>query len=152
MAYIIGKRSYARETYPEPRQSGSSDTGPTGPAGATGPAGPSIFATETRSNKAMIANATVADGDLACAIAVAQTPAESSASGGYVFVDVDGVLITPGDGTKVAVPCYFSGDGGATARAMASIIMGDFCYWNGSVAGFQLAASDLISFIFPVNT
>jgi hypothetical protein len=100
----------------------------------------------------MVASVTVADGSLACATAVAQNPAASSAAGGYVFVEVDGALINPGDGTKVAVPCYFSGDGGTTARAMKSIVAGDFCYWNGSVAGFQLAASDLISFIFPVST
>jgi hypothetical protein len=100
----------------------------------------------------MVASVTAADNALACATAVAQTPATSSAAGGYVFVDVDGVIITPGDGTKVAVPCYFSGDGGVTARALKSIVAGDFCYWNGSVAGFQLAATDLISFFYLVST
>lgn len=100
----------------------------------------------------MTASVTVNDGDLACATAVAQTPAASSTNGGYVFVDVDGTLVTPGDGTKVGVPCYFSGDGGTTARAMKSIVAGDFCYWNQSVAGFNLAASDLISFLYAVST
>ena len=108
--------------------------------------------TETRSNKSMTASITVNDGDLACATAVANTPAVSSANGGYVFVVVDGVVFNPGDGTKVAVPCYFSGDGGATARAMKSIVVGDLCYWNQSIAGFNLAASDLISFFYPVTT
>jgi len=42
MAYIVGRRSYARETYPE-RSSGGGSAGPTGsegPPGDTGPTGP----------------------------------------------------------------------------------------------------------------
>lgn len=100
----------------------------------------------------MVASVTVADGDLACATTVAQTPAASSPNGGYFYVVVDSTVVLPGDGTKIGVPCYISGDGGVTARAMKAIVAGDACFWNGSNAGFQLAASDTISFFYPVST
>lgn len=134
-----------------PTGPGSTVAGPTGP---TGPPGPSVFATPTRSNKAMAASTTVADGSLACATAIAITPADSSANGGYIGFLVNGMGITPvGDGTKVGVPVYFSGDGGVTARALKSVVAGDLPYWNGSVAGFQLdAASDAIDYAYPVST
>lgn len=132
-----------------PTGPGSTVAGPTGPSG---PSGPTVYATPTRSNKAMAALATVADGNQACATAVAFTPAPSTANGGYVEFIVNGAVITPvGDGTKVGVPVYFSGDGGATARALKSVVAGDLPYWNGTVAGFQLATSDVIDYGYPVN-
>lgn len=105
-----------------------------------------------RANKNMAASVTVADGDLACATAVALTPATSSAGGGYIGVDVNGVAYSVGDGVKVGVACYFSGDGGVTARTMKLVVAGDDLYWNGSVALFQLEASDRINFNFEVST
>ena len=109
-------------------------------------------ATPTRSNKNMVASVTAADGDLACATAVAFTPAASSAQGGYIGVPVNGLGIAVGDGTKVAVPCYFSGDGGITARALRSVVAGDLLYWNRTVALFDLAATDRIDFLYPVTS
>lgn len=109
------------------------------------------WASGVRANKSMAASTTVADGDLACATAVATTPATSSTAGGYIGVVVNGVAYLVGDGTKVAVDCYFSGDGGATARLMKSVVAGDLLYWNGSIAGFQLAAAtDKVSFLLDV--
>jgi hypothetical protein len=111
----------------------------------------SVSATPSRANKAMVALTTVADGDKACATAVAFTPAVSGTNGGYIAVDCNGAFQDVGDGTKVGVSCYFSGDGGTTARALKSVIAGDFLYWNGAtVAGFQLALSDRLSFHYPV--
>jgi hypothetical protein len=110
--------------------------------------GGSTGGSPTKLNKSMSAQNTTADGQLACAVAVAALPI------GYVGVDVNGVSYDPGDGTKVGVPCYFSGDGGTTARAQGAIEIGDLLYWNGSVAGFQLyggappPAVDLIDFIY----
>lgn len=108
--------------------------------------------TGARANKGMTASVTTADGQLTCATAVAFTPASSSANGGYVAAALNGVLMRVGDGTKVGVECYFSGDGGTTARAMKSIIAGDLLYLNGSIAGFQTAATDRWSFFYNVTS
>jgi hypothetical protein len=111
------------------------------------------WATGERGNKNMAASDTAADGNQACATAVAVTPASSSTAGGYVGVRVNGVNYLVGDGTKVAVDCYFSGDGGTTARTMKAIVAGDLLYWNGSIAGFQLAAAtDKVDFLYDVST
>lgn len=101
----------------------------------------------------MAALTTTVDGSQACATAVAFTPAPSTTNGGYVGFRLNGAFITPiGDGTKVGVPVYFSGDGGATARALKSIVSGDLPYWNGTVAGFNLdAATDIVDYSYPVN-
>ena len=111
----------------------------------------SLGGTGARANKNMAASATTADGQLGCATAVAVTPAGSSSSGGYVGAALNGVLLNVGDGVKTT-ECYFSGDGGVTARAMKAIVSGDRIYWNGSIAGYQLAASDLFSFFYNVTT
>ena len=108
------------------------------------------WSTPVRGNKHMAASVTAADGQQACATAVATTPSASTTAGGYVGVAVNGVSVFVGDGTKVAVDCYFSADGGTTARAMKAIVAGDLLYWNGSIAGYQLAASDSIDFFYPV--
>ena len=57
---------------------------------------------------------------------------------GYVTVFVNGVETDVSYGSTVSSSCYFSGDGGITAKNLNSIISGDSLYWNGSVAGFQL--------------
>lgn len=93
-------------------------------------------------NKAMVPSVTVADGDQAVPVAVAGTPA----TGSYVAVFVNGTRARIGDGTKVNVDCYFSADGGTTARALSAIVAGDTCHWNGSIVGFQLAATDFLDF------
>jgi len=93
------------------------------------------------SNKNMAASATSADGQAACATAIAFT----AGNGGYVRVYVNGVATVLGDGVKTT-DCYFSGDGGTTARSIASIVTGDILYWNGSKAGYQLATTDIIDF------
>lgn len=99
-----------------------------------------------RGNKNMVASVTVADGNVACATAVARSPASTTANGGYIAVRVNGIAQVVGDATKVAVDCYFSGDGGATARALKSVVAGDLLYWNQSIAGFNLDANDRIDF------
>lgn len=121
--------------------------------GGGGGAGPgSIVATPTTANKSMVANATIEDRQLACSTAVALTPALSTANGGAFQVLVNGVSARLGNATKVGVECYFSGDGGVTARNQKAIVAGDLLYWNPSVATFQLSATDLIDFIYMVDT
>jgi hypothetical protein len=97
-------------------------------------------------NKHMTASVTSSDEDAATATALAATPAGD----GYVAVVVNGQLQHVGSGTKASVDCYFSGDAGSTARTFAQIVSGDTLHWNGSVAGFQLAATDRIDFLYNV--
>lgn len=99
----------------------------------------------TPSNKRMPARATLADGDLACNIAVLKTPA----AGTYVSVSVNGLSVSEvGDRTRAGAWCYFSGDGGATARAWSDIRYGDTLHWQGSIAGYQLTPGDEIDLFY----
>jgi hypothetical protein len=104
-----------------------------------------ISANPSTSNKFMTASVTTIDGDVACATGIASTPA----SGSYVNVTVNGDYPEIGNGVKTK-DCYFSGDSGATARAYNAIVATDRLYWNGSIAGYQLAATDKISFEYNV--
>jgi hypothetical protein len=94
-------------------------------------------------NKGMTASVTSADFQIACATALTAT----AASGSYIEVLVNGAQQELGDGVKTK-DSYFSGDSGTTARAISAIVATDVLYWVGSVAGFQLAATDKISFIY----
>ena len=101
---------------------------------------------DTTANKAMAASTTTADGQQACATAITTTPAGD----GYVAVLVNGIQQVLGDGVKTK-DCYFSSDSGSTARTIATITAGDVLYWNGSIAGYQLAAAtDVIDFNYGV--
>lgn len=96
-------------------------------------------------HKDMAASATAADYSEACATPIIWTPAGD----GYVRVFVNGVAVSVGNGVR-STDCYFSGDGGATARSIANIQAGDTLYWVGSVAGYQLAVTDRVDFDFSV--
>lgn len=95
----------------------------------------------TALNKNMTASVTTADGQAATATAIALKP------GGHVLVLVNGAEQILGDGVKTT-DCYFSADGGTTARTIAAIQAGDSLRWNGSIAGFQLDATDKVSFVY----
>lgn len=96
-------------------------------------------------NLGMAASATAADFDLACATAMAVTPT----FGSPLSVLVDGVCAYVGDGVRTT-ECYFSADGGTTAKKFANVIAGDLLYWVGSVAGYQLAVTDVIDFEYTL--
>jgi len=96
-------------------------------------------------NKFMVASVTTADGDVACVTVVTSTPNASS----YVGANVNGDIPELGNGIKTK-DCYFSGDSGTTARAFGAVLTGDKLYWNGSIAGYQLAATDRITFTYNV--
>jgi hypothetical protein len=66
---------------------------------------------------------------------------------GYVSVRVNGIAYTLGDGAKTS-DCYFSDDGGTTAKVLTSIEVGDELYWNGSIAGFELGGNDRIDLVY----
>ena len=99
----------------------------------------------TLANKEMAASTTTSNGDQACATVLAGTPANDS----YVIVFVNGLSLTVGDGVKTKA-CYFSSDSGSTAKTLANIASGDRLYWNGSIAGYQLAPTDVIDFVYEV--
>ena len=105
--------------------------------------GPGAVSNPVTSNKIMAASVTVADFDQACATAIVSTPSNHS----YVAVSINGVLQSVGDGVKTQ-SCYFSGNAGVTARSFATLTAGDLLYWVGSVAGFQLAATDQVDFYY----
>lgn len=99
--------------------------------------------TVSGANKGMAASVTSADGNVACASGLAAAPALS----GYVQVMVNGLQYVVGNGNKTK-DCYFSADLGSTAKATNALASGDKLYWNGSIAGFQLAADDVVDFNF----
>ena len=83
------------------------------------------------------ATVTSADGNTT-GVTIAATPE------GMVQIFVNGLLQELGQGVKTK-DCYFSSDGGSTAKAITSIASGDTLYWNGSVAGYQLDTNDKIT-------
>ena len=107
------------------------------------PAG--VTTNPTVSNKNMPASLTTADNQIGCSTSLAGTPANDS----YLAVYVNGERTPVGDGVKTK-HCYFSSDSGATAKTIANLATGDIMYWVGSVAGYQLAITDLIEFDYNV--
>lgn len=103
------------------------------------------FAVPTQDDKNLVALVTALDFDKATNSTVTTTPVGDS----NVAVDVNGASQVVGDGVKTN-DCYFSGDAGATARAISDIVAGDELFWVGSVAGFELAATDRIDFIYDI--
>jgi hypothetical protein len=89
---------------------------------------------------------TEADGD-STGIAITFTPFHDS----IVTVKVNGVEINLGDGVKTEA-AYFSGDEGSTARLTADITTGDLLYWNGSIAGYELDATDDIDISYQKSS
>ena len=61
-------------------------------------------------------------------------------SDGSVIIKVNGLAVSLSN--DKSGPIYFSADGGTNAKTIANITAGDSLYWNGSVAGYQLEASD----------
>ena len=89
---------------------------------------------------------TEADGD-STGIAITFTPFHDS----IVTVKVNGVEINLGDGVKTEAT-YFSNDEGSTARSIADITAGDILYWNGSIASYELDATDDIDISYQKSS
>jgi len=68
----------------------------------------------------------------------------------YVTVSVNGISYEVGDGYKT-YDCYFSNDGGTTARDLFDVEAGDTLYWNGVIAGFDLSATDRVDLDYDVD-
>jgi hypothetical protein len=84
--------------------------------------------------------------DSATGITITYTPFADS----DVSVRVNGIEVNVGDGTKTE-DCYFSGDGGTTARLMVNIEAGDELYWNGDNAEFELDGADDVDISYQAN-
>ena len=114
----------------------------------TTPSGTGRGGVPTQGNRLMAALVTTADGDLALTPTVSQTPRNDS----NVRVEANGVnmQVANGDAERTISECYFSGDGGTTARTISAIQSGDELYWNGSVAGYQLGSTDRVAFLYDI--
>jgi hypothetical protein len=120
-----------------------------GAPGAPGDQGiPGVGATkESIANKRMTALNASADGSLAVAVAVTNQPVS-----GYVGVRINGVDVPEvGDGSTTGCACYFSGDNGVHARAWGNVSQGDTLHWVATVAGFSLATTDVVDFLYEEN-
>lgn len=100
---------------------------------------------DVSSNKQMTASVTSADFQAATAVTLVSTPSNDA----YVRVLVNGIGVNLGDGVRTK-DCYFSSDGGTTAKTIANIAAGDTLYWVQSVALYNLAATDVIDFDYAV--
>ena len=68
-----------------------------------------------------------------------------------VTIKVNGIAVNLGDGT-LSEDCYFSSDGGTTPRSIADISAGDTLYWDGSIAGYELEATDDIDISYEKSS
>lgn len=89
---------------------------------------------------------TEADGD-STGLSITFTPFLDS----YVNVKVNGMEVNLSDGDKLS-ECYFSNDGGVTAKLIADIEAGDTLYWNGSIAGFELDGTDDVDITYQKSS
>ena len=88
------------------------------------------------------ASVTSNDGDTTGAT-ITYTPFSDSA----VIVKINRLQTNLGDGEKDQA-CYFSADGGVTAKSSIDIAAGDTLYWMGSLAGYELDATDEIDLVY----
>lgn len=78
---------------------------------------------------------------------ISNTPLENS----YVGLFINGQEFEVGYGSTVSAPCYFSNDGGTTARTSntpTNIQLGDELYWNKSISGTDLHKDWRISLFY----
>lgn len=80
-------------------------------------------------------------------VTITYTPYSDSA----VTIKVNGIAVNLGDGT-LSQDCYFSSDGGTTPRSIADISAGDTLYWDGSIAGYELDATDYIDISYEKSS
>jgi len=67
--------------------------------------------------------------------------------GQYIDVEINGISISLGDGTK-NLDGYFSSDGGTTARTFQDIRVGDELIFNAIVSGYDLTGEDRVSLFY----
>jgi hypothetical protein len=93
----------------------------------------------TVSDKDLTSAVTAGDGSTT-ALTITTTPL------GFVSIFVNGNLANlKGDKTG---DCYFSADAGATAKVLNAIVATNVLYWNGVIAGYELAVTDRIDLLY----
>ena len=107
----------------------------------------------TPDDKFLIAETTIADGDIASLTGISNTPVD----GCYVSVYVNGVEYEVGNGVTTK-DCYFSDGtsptvprGFSSAHPNGQIQTGDVLHWNGSNTGFELQSGWRIAFHYLVK-
>ena len=107
----------------------------------------------TTDDKFLSASTTIADGDLASASGITNTPLDKC----YVAVYINGIEYEVGNGVTTK-DCYFSdGSSPLVARGFDSthpngqVQTGDKLYWNGSVVGFELETGWRVAFHYLIN-
>lgn len=91
-----------------------------------------------KTNKSLVPSATSGDNQTT-GLVIGEVPLGD----GYIQVQINGNSVSVGDGVKTEF-CYFSGDGGTTARALTAITATDVLYWNGVIAGYDLDGNDRV--------
>lgn len=71
-------------------------------------------------------------------------------SDSYIIVEVNGISVELGDGTKDK-DVYFSANGGSSAIEIKEIRSGDELIWNGLVTGYDLTTEDEINLIYETE-
>lgn len=80
------------------------------------------------------------------------TVARDPISNGKLLLLVNGIAQRLGDGTAVGCDAFFCGGvGNQTPLNLSQVNSGNTLYWNTSVAGFALEASDYIDLIYQTN-
>lgn len=101
---------------------------------------------QTRADYNKTPSATSSDGDTT-GLTITYTPFGD----GAVIIKVNGLQVNLGDGAKNEA-CYFSADGGTTAKASSAIAAGDTLYWMGSIAAYELEADDELDFVYDASS
>jgi len=96
-------------------------------------------------DKNINSNATIGDNQ-PTGVLVSYSPYQDS----YVMVEVNGISVDVGNGTK-NTDSYFSGDGGVTPTTIEEIRAGDELYWNGTHAGYDLEVDDQINLLYEAK-
>lgn len=71
-------------------------------------------------------------------------------TGTFIMVVVAGLMrrVADGPAEKAIADCYFSPDDGTTVRSYGQVQSGDTLFWNGLIAGFDLATNTRVDFIY----
>jgi hypothetical protein len=100
----------------------------------------------TTSDKSQNPTTTANSNGQTTGLTITSTPALDS----YVRVLINGIGAELGDGVKT-LDCYFSDDGGTTAKAISAITAADTLYWNSLLAGYVLTnGTDIVDFDYLV--
>lgn len=86
--------------------------------------------------------------ELACATGLSAAPHPS----GALNISVNGIWVTDiGYGSTSGCSCYWSNDGGLTAKTRPNVAKNDRLYWNGLIAEFNLTGTDFLDFWYDIS-